>query len=405
MAEREEHDLLAVDAALALILTQIRPLTAEPVPLAESLGRYLSSDLVATLDLPPFRASALDGFAVRHANTPGRLRIVGESAAGAPYGSALTDGEAVLISTGAVVPEGADAIVPVEWVPDAGAEAITVREPVGFQNAIREAGSDVRQGAVTLLTGTRISPAHIGAAASLGLTSLPCSRLPSVSLLATGSELRDPGKPLGPGQIYNSNTPMLHAALRTAGARVTPLQTAADTGHQHRRVLALALEHDVLISTGGVSMGGHDLVRSVMAELGVRELFWKVAMKPGKPLSFGVREHPDGRRTLVFGVPGNPVSALVCFALFVRPALAALQSATAPGPHYVRGTLAQSVRADPRRDQLIRVRRGRGGELEPLRGQQSHQLAELAASDGLARIRAGAGELEAGSVVDYLPLF
>ncbi len=405
MTERDEHDLLAVDAALELILAQVTPLTAEPVPLPESLGRYLASDLVARIDLPPFRASALDGFAVRHANTPGRLRIVGESAAGAPYDRPLTDGEAVLISTGAVVPDGADAIVPVEWVPDAGTEAITVREPVGYQNAVREAGSDVKQGAVTLTAGTCITPAHIGAAAALGLTSVPCSRLPSVSLLATGSELRDPGELLAPGQIYNSNTPMLHAALRTAGASVTLYQTAADTGRQHRQMLARALDHDVLISTGGVSIGGHDLVRSVMAELGVGELFWKVAMKPGKPLSFGVREHPDGRRTLVFGVPGNPVSALVCFALFVRPALAALQSATDPGPHYVAGTLAHGVRADPRRDQLIRVRRGRGGELEPLRGQQSHQLAELASSDGLARIRAGAGELEAGTVVDYLPLF
>jgi molybdopterin molybdotransferase len=406
MTEAAQPALLAVDAALALILAQAQPLPAEAVPLAESAGRYLATDISAALDLPPFRAAALDGFAVRHADTPGRLRIVGESAAGSPHSRTLAQGEAVLISTGAVIPYGADAVVPVEWVPDASPDAITVRAHVDHQNAIREPGSDVTRGTVTLAKGTRITPARIGAAAALGLSSLPCSRRPSVSLLATGSELRDPGEDLGPGQIYNSNGPMLRSALAGAGASVTALAAAADTGQQHRQALALALagDQDVLISTGGVSMGGHDLVRVVLAELGVRELFWKVAMKPGKPLSFGVRERPDGRRTLVFGVPGNPVSALVCFALFVRPALAALQGAADPGPHYVPATLASSLRRDPGRDQLIRVRRGREGELEPLRGQQSHQLAELAASDGLARIPAGGGELAAGSCVDYLPL-
>lgn len=404
MSEAGKAGLMAVDAALAAILAQAQPLPAETVSLTHSHGRYLAVDVAAPLDLPPFRASALDGFAVRHADTPGRLRIVGESAAGAPYGEPLGAGEAVLISTGAVVPDGADAVVPVEWVPDAGGETLLVPERVNDQNAIRAAGSDVRQGTVTLARGTRMSAVHIGTAAALGLGRLLCGRPPSVAVLATGSELRQPGDTLAAGQIYNSNAPMLASALATAGASVTLLAAAADTQTEHREAVALALEHDVMVSTGGVSVGGHDLVREVMAELGVHELFWRVAMKPGKPLSFGVRTQPDGRRTLVFGVPGNPVSALVCFELFVRPAVAALQGARDPGPHYAPGTLASSIRRDPGRDQLIRVRRAAGGALEPLRGQQSHQLAELAGADGLARIRAGADELAAGTVVDYLPL-
>jgi molybdopterin molybdotransferase len=265
--------------------------------------------------------------------------------------------------------------------------------------AIRHAGSDVQHGSEVLPRGIRIGAPQIGAAASLGAGSLRCGSRPRVALLTTGSELRKPGERLEPGQIYDSNGPLLEAALNTAGAQVTLVPSAADTREAHRAAIEQALEHDVVLSTGGVSVGGHDLVREIERELGVREVFWRIALKPGKPLSFGIRGD-----TLVFGIPGNPVSVLVCFELFVRPALAALQGARDPRPPFRRALLAEPVPRNAARDEMIRVRRAGDGRLEPLRGQQSHQLALAAVSEGLARIPAGSGSLPAGAEVGYLSL-
>jgi molybdopterin molybdotransferase len=278
---------------------------------------------------------------------------------------------------------------------------------------VRHAGSDVRRGDEVLPAGIRIGAGQIGAAASLGLGSLRCGELPRVAVLTTGSELRAPGARLGPGEIYDSNGPLLRAALAGAGADVTLIPAAADTRDAHRAAIERALEFDVVLSTGGVSVGGHDLVREIERELGVQELFWRIALKPGKPLSFGVRERtpsrwPAGQRpqqhTLVFGIPGNPVSVLVCFELFVRPALAAMQGASHPRPAFTHATLAAPVQQNPERDEMIRVRLHDDGGVEPLRGQQSHQLALSARSDGLARIPAGSEILAPGSEVSYLPL-
>jgi molybdopterin molybdotransferase len=227
-------------------------------------------------------------------------------------------------------------------------------------------------------------------------------------VLTTGTELRPVGESLGPGQIYDSNGPMLGAALRTAGGIVELIGAAEDTADAHREAFARAIEHDVVISSGGVSVGDHDLVRDIGRELGVRELFWRVALRPGKPISFGVRD-----KTLVFGLPGNPVSTLVCFELFVRPALLAMQGAPEFRPAFGAGILGSSVRRNPARDDLIRVQiawtsrpgAGRGNPvLLPLVGQQSHQIAVTARAEGLARIPTGAGELAAGTEVSYLPL-
>ena len=245
--------------------------------------------------------------------------------------------------------------------------------------------------------GVRIGPAQIGAAAAVGLRELPCARSPRVAILTTGTELRELGEPLAAGEIYDANAPMLLAALSTSGALVERIDTAADTVESHRAALASALEHDVVITSGGVSVGDHDLVRSVARELGVSERFWRIALRPGKPLSFGVRGS-----TLVFGLPGNPVSTLVCFELFVRPALYGLQGAKEIGPVFGSGVLAGPVRRNPERDHMIRVRVA-DAVLEPLPGQESHQITLTARADGLARIPAGTGELPAGTEVAYLP--
>jgi molybdopterin molybdotransferase len=393
-----DHVLLPVDRALDVVLENVRRLECEEVPLDAASERYLGEPVVASLDLPPFTNSAMDGVALRHRDAPGELDMVGESAAGAPFAGVLGPGQAVTISTGAVLPEGADSVAPIEWISVEGA-SVTVPRQVPHGYAVRAAGSDVRHGDEVLPAGIRLGAGQIGAAASLGLRSLRCRELPRVAVLTTGSELLAPGQPLGSGQIYDSNGPLLRAALASAGAAVTSIPAAADTRAAQRAALEQALSHDVVLSTGGVSVGGHDLVREIERGLGVQELFWRIALRPGKPLSFGMRD-----RTLVFGIPGNPVSVLVCFELFVRPALAALQGARHPRPAFTRVKLATDVEQNPERDEMIRVQYAGDGLVVPLRGQQSHQLALSALSDGLARIRMGSGTLRAGTQVDYLPL-
>jgi molybdopterin molybdotransferase len=430
-----DGQLLPVGAALELVLQNACPLPAEEVRLESAVGRYLAAPVVATLDLPPFTNSAMDGFALRHHDAPGRFDVIGESAAGAPFAGSVGPAQAVTISTGAALPDGADAVAPIEWVTRDGASSIEVPRQVPHDYSVRHAGSDVRHGTEVLPAGMRVGAAQIGAAAALGVVSLYCGCRPRVAVLTTGSELRPVGERLGPGEIYDSNGPLLRAALASAGAEVTVVPTAADTREAHRDAIERALAYDVVISTGGVSVGGHDLVREVERELGVRELFWRIAMRPGKPLSFGVRggspagqpggspagesgrwpagqpggspaSEPPGERhkTLLFGVPGNPVSVLVCFELFVRPALAALQGAHNPRPAFTRAALASTVERNPERDDFIRVRHVGGDRIEPLAGQQSHQLAITALAEGLARIPAGSGALGRGELVDYLPL-
>jgi molybdopterin molybdotransferase len=404
--------LLLIDDALAKIADRVVPLPHEAVPLAQALGRFLAEPVSAPLDLPPFTNSAMDGYAIRAADTPGRLRVIGESAAGSPFAGVVGPGETVAISTGAVLPEGADAVARIEIVTQVdgdGGESIAIEEAVEFDEAIRHAGSDVHRGDHVLDSGIRIGPAQIGAAAALGLRELPCGRLPSVAVLSTGTELRHIGEALGPGQIYDSNSPMLTALLETAGATVTRIPAVADTPEAHREALEKALRHDVVITSGGVSVGPHDLVRGVGQELGVEEVFWRVALRPGKPLSFGVRSRsPAGERphgtTLLFGLPGNPVSTLVCFELFVRPALYGLQGSRNIEPEFGTGILGQAIPRNPERDDLIRVAITADGSLQPLRGQQSHQITITAVSDGLARIPTGTGELAAGTEVAFLPL-
>jgi molybdopterin molybdotransferase len=305
------------------------------------------------------------------------------------------------IATGGVVPDGADSVVPIELVEERG-DTVVIPGNVSQEDNVRLRGGDLRAGDVVVEAGVRLGPAHVGALAAAGVTSVRCARAPRVAVLVTGTELRAPGERLEPGQIYDANGFILEAQLRSAGALVERLPPVADDEATTRAAIERGLEADVLVTTGGVSVGVYDLVRAAEAELGVEEIFWRVAMQPGKPVAFGVRG-----RTLVFGLPGNPVSSLVGFELFVRPALLALQGLAEPRPAFRPGRLATPAKRLAARDALLRARIRVEDDtllLETLSGQQSHMIAQAATADALVLVPQGEGELPAGSPVSYLSL-
>jgi molybdopterin molybdotransferase len=394
-------ELLTLAQAQALVLGRVVPLPPETVPTAEAAGRVLAGDAHALVDLPPFPSSAMDGYALRAADTPGTLPVVFRIAAGSPAPQPLAAGEAMGIATGGVVPDGADAVVQHELVVETD-NSVAVDEAVAAGANIRPVGRDVAAGGIVASAGLQLGPAQIGALAGAGIAEVACARRPRVAVLTTGTELRPPGTPLGPGEVYEANGAMIAAQLTAAGAEVTRLASVADDEGAHRDAIRQGLEHDVLVTSGGVSVGPHDLVRRVEAELGVEEVFWRVAVRPGKPVSFGVRD-----QALVFGLPGNPVSTLVGCELFVRPAILALQGSNDPGPRWSAGTLAVAVERNPGRDDLVRARStitDEGVVLEPVSGQESHMIVRAAEANALVLAPRGSGELPAGSSVRYLPI-
>jgi molybdopterin molybdotransferase len=394
-------ELLSLAEAQTRVLERVVPLRSEEVPVGLAAGRVLATDARAAVDLPPFPSSAMDGYAVRSADTPGTLPIVARIAAGSPAQRELRAREAMSIATGGVVPDGADAVIPIEYVVHHDNE-VEIDKAVAFGENVRPRGSDARARDVVVPSGTYLGPAQIAALAAAGLGTVAVGRRPRVAVLSTGSELRAPGEELGPGEIYEANGVLLATALAAAGAEIAELPAVADDEAAHRAALERGLESDVLVTSGGVSVGPHDLVRRILGELGVDELFWGVAVKPGKPLAFGVRD-----RTLVFGLPGNPVSTLVASELFVRPALLALQGATNPGPTFREGRLAAPVRRNGQRDELLRARTRAGDNgvlLEPVAGQESHMIVRAAGADALVFAPRGDGELGAGELVRYLSL-
>lgn len=305
------------------------------------------------------------------------------------------------IATGGAVPDGADAVVPVERVRVSGGNVL-VEAAVAADSNVRQRGGEIRSGEIVLPAGVRIGPAQVGALAAAGVPAVRCARRPRAAVLSTGSELRGPGEELGPGQIYESNGTMLATALVAAGADVERVQPVADDLDPHSHALERALMADLVVSSGGVSVGPRDLFRGIAADLGVTEVFWRTAVRPGKPVFFGVRG-----QTLVYGLPGNPVAALVGFELFVRPALRALQGALETGPDYLIGRLSSQVRATPERDGLTRalahVKNG-AVVLEPLPGRESHMIVREATANALVLVPRGEGALPAGTEVRYLPI-
>ncbi len=393
--------LISIAEARRRVLAAITPLGTEPVPVADALDRALAQDVVAAADVPPFASSAMDGYAVEPGPAGRELRLAGESRAGTPSERPLGAGEAVRISTGGAVPDGATAVIRQEDT-KADGETVLLRTAVEAGDNVRPAGDVMRAGARILSRGAWLRAAELGAAVSAGAATVEVGRRPRVKVLSTGDELRDPGEPLGPGEIHNSNAPMLTALAAHSGALTGAAGRLPDDRAATEAGLAAALEgQDVVIVSGGVSVGPHDHVKPALAALGVEQVFWGVALQPGKPTWFGAR----GER-LVFGLPGNPVSAAVTFALFAVPALAALQGAAVQRREQT-ARLGAAVRGNARREQALRVRlERRDGELLaiPNGAQGSHVITSLLGADALALIPPGPDEVPAGTVVALAPL-
>ncbi len=396
------YPLVDADEAAALVLDHTRVLGVERVTLEECAGRVLAEDLIASSALPAFPSSAVDGYAVRSSDAGHTLQVIGESAAGRPFAGPVAPGTAARVLTGGVVPEGADCVVMVEDVQVDGV-VVTVPSPLRAGTNYHKVGDDVRAGERVLSAGTQLGAAEIGIAAAIGQAMLTVGRRPRVALMSTGDELVEVGKRPGPGQIPDSNRWALLAALREAGAEVTLLGIAPDEPGALRKLVVDALEKaDVLVTSGGVSVGTHDLVKPLLESLGTVHV-GRVKLKPGKPFTFATLPHGK----LAFGLPGFPVSSLVTFEVFVRPALRKLQGFSKLQRPTLPVRLGYDARATADRTEYQRVTLKREGpELvaETTGSQSSSRLLSLAGAHALVRIAPGDLGVKAGTVVEAIIL-
>ncbi|MGA9634525.1 MAG: gephyrin-like molybdotransferase Glp, partial [Solirubrobacterales bacterium] len=371
-------------------------------------GRVLAEPVAAPADVPAFDNSAMDGYAMRaedgsaaNVDAPLELELVAESRAGRPADLPVDRGQAIAISTGAKLPAGADCVVRIEDTEQRERRVLILDAPVPGLN-VRRAGEDLSAGEVALAGGTVLGPAELGVIASVGRAQVVCHRRPAVAVLSTGDELRPPGGDLGPGQIHDTNSHSVAALAALAGGLVSPPGWAGDTETEVNDALAPALAADVAIVCGGVSVGAHDHVRPALTALGVEERFWGVALKPGRPTWFGVREGGG----LVFGLPGNPVSAIVTFLLFVRPALLAL-AGHEEDVERTTAVLDDAYPKQPGRAHAVRCRlrlAEDGWHVRPTKAQGSHVLSSMLGADCLAFLPTDAESLKAGSRVEIMLL-
>ncbi len=394
--------MLDVADAAELVLNRTQRLGVERVHVGEAAGRVLAQDLVVEQDLPTFAASAVDGYAVRSADGGGRRRVTGESAAGRPFEGEVGPGEACRILTGAVLAEGADCVVMVEDTVQ-GPDWVEVPDHLRPGANFHPPGSDARAGQVAVGAGTELGGAELGIAATLGHAQLTVVRRPRVAILSTGDELVEVGTQPGPGQIVDSNRWALAAAVREAGAEVTLLGIGPDQEDQLRSLVVGALgDHDVLVTSGGVSVGSHDLIKPLLASLGEVHV-GRVRLKPGKPFTFATL--PEGRRA--FGLPGFPVSSLVTFEVFVRPALRKMQGFTTL--HRPQLPVRLGYEARPARDrteyQRVLLRREGDDLVAATTGSQSSsRLLSAVGAQALVRVPPGEQAIPAGTVVDAIIL-
>lgn len=404
------YPMLPVAEALSTILAQAQSLSPQSVQLHQALGRILAETIQAGEALPPFPASVKDGYAVVAADGPGRYPIVGEVTAGHPPDFEVTPGTVAYITTGAPLPRGADAVVMVEETEKAGIEngvpQVHIQTQVSAGDDVRPVGVDVAVGQDVLAAGDRLGPAEIGLLATVGVTRVSVRLRPRVAVLSTGDELVEPDQTPGPGRIRDSNRSMLLAAVQASGAEPLDLGIAGDSQTElAERVEAGLVQADVLLTSGGVSMGDLDLIKPLLEHAG-RVHFGRIRMKPGKPLTFATAEVND-RRRLIFGLPGNPVSSLVTFYLMVVPALRKLAGWPQPRLRRVQARLVQSLPLDAYRPEYHRAFL-RWDETEncfvatSTGNQASSRLLSMRTANALLELPQRQGELAAGSLVSAL---
>ena len=418
--------LTSVEDAKRIILEHAIPLGAEQVPLRDAVGRVLAQDLTASTPLPPFDNSAMDGYALRASDTataaseqPVILQVVGEVAAGHVFDRVLGSGEAVKIMTGAAVPAGADSVVMLEdarlrsdghqgqaecrtRAASGRGEQVEIFHPVAPGSHVRSAGEDIKAGEMALKTGTILHVQHLGLLAGLGYGAVAVSRRPSVAIVATGSELVDIDQPLSPGKIRNSNSLVLEALLRRIGVEPTDAGTVVDEQALIRQRLEEAARCDVILISGGVSVGAHDLVKRVLKELGMETLLWRVNMKPGKPLLVGRL-----RGNMVFGLPGNPISCVVGFLVFIAPFLRKAMGAQDFDEGMVCARLIQPLRKKEPKMQLFTacLREDQGTlVVTPTPQQGSGMLNSLAQANAFIVVPEEIMEVKSGECVEVLPI-
>ncbi len=397
--------MISVEEAQQRLIAMIAPLGAEQVAVSDALGRVLAEDVIARRTQPPWAVSAMDGYAVRAADVaavPARLRVIGAVPAGRAYDGTVKPGEAVRIFTGAPVPKGADAIVIQEDTERQG-EFVEVREGAPEGRYVRPAGLDFREGEVGLKAGRKLSAADIGFAAAMNRPWLLVHRRPRVAILPTGDEVVMPGDPVGPNQIVSSNGIALAALVTACGGVPVHLAIAPDDNSALQRIAAGAAGADLLLTTGGASVGDHDLVRGALGEAGLALDFWTVAMRPGMPLMVG-----RYRETPMIGLPGNPVSTLVCGLLFAKPAMAKMSGLAEVFETPMRARLKVPLEANDRRQDYLRstLTRAADGtlEAEPFKKQDSSMISLLARADCLVIRAPHAPPAKAGDWVDIVPL-
>ena len=396
--------MISVEEALARLVAPLVPVPPEQVSVADAVGRVLAEDVAARRTQPPFAVSAMDGYAVRAddvANVPVTLRIIAEIPAGAGFGGRLGTGEAARIFTGAPLPDGADAIVIQEDTERSG-DRVEVREGAPRGRYVRPAGLDFAKGDVLLKAPRRLTPRDIGLAAAMNRPWLFVHRRPRVAILSTGDEIVMPGDPIGPHQIVSSNALALSAFVTASGGVPVLVGNAPDDPDALRHIAAAASGVDLFVTTGGVSVGEHDLVRDVLSEDGLAIDFWEIAMRPGKPLMFG-----HYRSVPMIGLPGNPVSTLVCSLLFLKPAIDKLSGLPEGTDGPLTARLGAAVRQNDRRQDYLRARlvRAADGVLEamPFEVQDFSMMRPLASSDCLVVRPPHAPALPAGSEVQIIP--
>lgn len=401
--------MLSVEEALERILSEIQPLPAIQVPLAEAVGLVLAEDVIAGEDMPPFANSAMDGFALRSQDSqprdgqPPRLRVTGSVAAGYVADHAVEAGTAMRIMTGAPVPPGADAVIQIELTNYDGPQStwVEVLQAVAPGNNVRPAGEDMRGGQTVLRQGSEIGPWEIGILATLGKAMVPVIRQPRVAILGTGDEVIEVDQPLAPGKIRNSNSYLLEAAVRHAGAQPIRLGIARDTVESLREKFSQAMDSDLILTSGGVSVGDFDLVKNIMAEQGEIN-FWRINMRPGKPVAFG---HIGS--TPLLGLPGNPVSAAVTFELFGRPVLRKMAGHTRLSRPQVEVVVEDGVRDRASRRHYVRAHvEWRNGRFvaHTTGNQGSNIMTSLLNANALVIVPEGGVEIKAGEMAQALML-